>query len=95
VRYISDSRGAALVGLLMMRKMSPRVELVNCPIPALEDDRRQPPGGSVSLATVAARAGFDVKINDFTGGGFRDIVALLPEAEVYGFSTYRMLTPRE
>jgi len=28
--------------------------LINPPISALDDDRRQPPGGCVSLATVAA-----------------------------------------
>ena len=64
--------------------------MVNMPVPEIEDDRRQPPGGLVSLATYAALFHYDVTLHDLSGSrlGVQEMCSLLPEADVFGFSTY-------
>jgi anaerobic magnesium-protoporphyrin IX monomethyl ester cyclase len=66
------------------------VVLVNMPVPEIEDDRRQPPGGLVSLATYLASHKYHVTLRDLSGSrlSIKDLCNQLPEAEVYGFSTY-------
>ena len=64
--------------------------LVGMPVPEIEDDKRQPPGGLVSLATFAASLGYDVALHDLSGIHLpaENLCKQLPEADVYGFSTY-------
>ena len=62
--------------------------LINLPSPDIEDDRRQPPGGLVSIATYVHRNGFPVAVCDLAGMAGKDLVRLVPAADVYGFSTY-------
>ena len=62
--------------------------LVNCPIPQLDDDRRQAPGGLVYIATYAAKQGFDVEVCDLAGFPLDGLVQRIPRADVFAFSTY-------
>lgn len=62
--------------------------LVNLPLDALEDDRRQPPGGLVSMATYASKQGHDVSVCDLAGCPFDTLLDRIPDADIYGFSTY-------
>lgn len=74
----------------MPAKRNLRIALVNVPVPEIEDDRRQPPGGLVSLGTYAALFQYDVTLHDLSGSrlAVREMCDLLPEADVFGFSTY-------
>jgi len=63
--------------------------LVNVPALFLQDDRRQPPGGLVSIATYADRLGYDISICDLAGETLtRSLCDNIPEADIYGFSCY-------
>jgi anaerobic magnesium-protoporphyrin IX monomethyl ester cyclase len=74
----------------MPAKRDLRIALVNMPVPEIEDDRRQPPGGLVCLGTYAALFHYDVTLHDLSGSRLKveDMCSLLPEADVFGFSTY-------
>jgi len=74
----------------MPAKRDLRIALVNMPVPEIEDDRRQPPGGLVSLGTYAALFQYDVTLHDLSGSRLQvgEMCSLLPEADVFGFSTY-------
>jgi len=72
-----------------MGKVSGRMNdlcLVNTPVYELQDDRLEPPLGLLYLATTAQKAGFDVSICDL--GGIEKDLWSLPEASMYGFTTY-------
>jgi radical SAM superfamily enzyme YgiQ (UPF0313 family) len=74
----------------MQKFRSLRVVLVNMPVPEIEDDRRQPPGGLVSMATYASQLGYEIALHDLSGIFLptKDLCDLLPAADVYGFSMY-------
>ena len=67
-----------------------KIVLVNMPVNEIEDDKRQPPGGLVSLATYATSQGYNIALHDLSGLHLpiENLCAQLPEADVYGFSTY-------
>ena len=63
--------------------------LINPPAPQLDDDRLQPPGGLISIATVCQKNGYDVQVTDLAGKTYdADIIRYIPEADVYGISLY-------
>ncbi|MGE5776916.1 MAG: B12-binding domain-containing radical SAM protein, partial [Chloroflexota bacterium] len=67
-----------------------KIVLVNMPVNEIEDDKRQPPGGLVSLATYAASKGYAIALHDLSGLHLpvENLCEQLPEADIYGFSTY-------
>jgi anaerobic magnesium-protoporphyrin IX monomethyl ester cyclase len=68
---------------------SPAVVLVNLPVPQIDDDQRQAPGGLVALATYARARGYTAHVCDLAGTPPERLSPdLLPEAEVYGLSLY-------
>lgn len=66
----------------------PDAVLVNLPMPAVEDDRRQAPGGLVSIATYAATRGHNVEVCDLAGQPPEDLIQFIQPARVIGISTY-------
>lgn len=65
-----------------------RTILINLPIPFLDDDERQPPGGLVSIATYVRSKGFDIKICDLSGICEDNLIDHIGDAEIYGIGTY-------
>lgn len=61
-----------------------RFVLISTEQPELTNDNLDPPLGLMYLSAVIRNAGHDVRILDFAGGRQHCI----PEADVYGFSTY-------
>ncbi|SFR97238.1 B12-binding domain-containing radical SAM protein [Anaeromicropila populeti] len=62
--------------------------LINLPIPFVEDDERQPPGGLVSIATFARSKGYDIDICDLSGNAPDNLLPLVEKADIYGIGTY-------
>jgi len=62
--------------------------LLELPVPYIDDDGLQPPGGLVSIASYAAERGFPVSICDLSGLPADQSCARIPAADVYGFSLY-------
>ncbi len=62
--------------------------LVNLPIPFVEDDERQPPGGLVSIATYVKSKGYDINVCDLAGIHEKDFLKYIEDADIYGISTY-------
>ena len=71
-----------------MNVPNPDAVLIACPVPGIEDDSRQAPGGLVSLATCARSHGFQVVVCDLAGQVPESAWEWIPEAKVYGFATY-------
>jgi radical SAM superfamily enzyme YgiQ (UPF0313 family) len=71
-----------------MGRVEAEAVLVALPIPFVEDDARQAPGGLVSIATYAGSQGYRVAVCDFAGVEPSKICAEIPDAEVYGFGLY-------
>lgn len=63
-------------------------QLINLPIPFVEDDERQPPGGLVSIATYARLKGCRVKVLDLSGVSEDSIIDKIEYADVFGIGTY-------
>ena len=71
-----------------MRKNTAAV-LINPPVPQLNDDKMQPPGGLISIATFCQLHGYDVRVVDLAGKGNEiDMTRFIPESDVYGISLY-------
>ena len=66
----------------------PRVVLISCPAPMLEDDSRQPPNGLVSIATVVRKLGLEISVRDLAGLRPEDLSGAIGDADVVGFATY-------
>ena len=62
--------------------------LINLPIPFVDDDERQPPGGQVSIATYVKSKGHDIEVCDLAGNSEDELLPLIGEADVYGIGTY-------
>ncbi len=69
-------------------KKEVRTVLINLPIPFVDDDERQPPGGLVSIATYVRSKGFDIKVCDLSGVLEANLIDYVEEAEIYGIGTY-------
>ena len=62
---------------------------MNLPVPQIDDDQRQAPGGLVALATYVRAHGYEAEICDLAGTPAEQLTPEhLPEAEVYGLSLY-------
>lgn len=70
------------------QKRKVKTLLINLPIPFVEDDERQPPGGLVSIATFARDKGYDINICDLSGNAEDHLLPLIDEADIYGIGTY-------
>ena len=63
--------------------------LINPSIPQLDNDKMQPPGGLISIATLCQSEGYEVEVIDLAGkGNDDDLLRYIPEANVYGISLY-------
>lgn len=81
-------RGVAGNGRFPVMDRRLKAILINLPIPFVEDDERQPPGGLVSIATYARTKGFDISVCDLAGVNENGLLARIGEADVYGIGTY-------
>lgn len=62
--------------------------LINLPIPFVDDDERQPPGGLVSIATYVRARGNNIRICDLSGVFEDNLIDYVEEADIYGIGTY-------
>ncbi len=62
--------------------------LINLPVPFLDDDERQPPGGLVSIATYAESKGYDVEVCDLSHVAENELLDFIGEAHIYGMGAY-------
>jgi radical SAM superfamily enzyme YgiQ (UPF0313 family) len=62
--------------------------LINLPIPFVDDDERQPPGGQVSIATYVRSRGNDIKLCDLSGVFEDNLIDYVEDADIYGIGTY-------
>ncbi|MBN2535918.1 MAG: radical SAM protein [Spirochaetales bacterium] len=62
--------------------------LINLPVPFLDDDERQPPGGLVHIATYVKSRGYDIQVRDLSNLKEDDLCHHIDEADIYGIGTY-------
>ena len=73
----------------MHTKRNTRAVLVNPFIPQLDNDRMQPSGGLISIATFCQNQGYEVEVVDLAGKGNEDdVFRFIPESNIYGISLY-------
>lgn len=65
-----------------------QVSLVHTPCYEIMDDRLEPPLGLLYLATFLNQNGYKVRIIDLSSVPEPDWKERIPEADVYGFSTF-------
>jgi anaerobic magnesium-protoporphyrin IX monomethyl ester cyclase len=85
----SDAVVAEKVRVVVDTDGPPAAVLVNLPVPQIDDDQRQAPGGLVALATYARAHGYAAVVCDLAGTPTDQLTTdLLTEADVYGISLY-------